>query len=281
MPNSTAPHEQDSHGAAARRLAVLGFGKLASALVRGCLATGFLSAGEIVVWARSDRRMAEAKSLGLKLAGVEECARSAHALLLSVKPQFFNELAPRIVPRPQATVISVMAGWSCGQLAQRLNVAHVIRAMPNVAAEVRAAVTALSIPESCPPASRDFAVKLFESVGRVELLHETHLDAATAISSSGLAYLCLFIEAMERAAVRLGLPADVSKSLSLDVLQGVAKSVASGRIDPAALRASVTSPNGTTAAALAVFESGEFTQLIHRAAQAARDRAAELGRSNA
>lgn len=117
-------------------------------------------------------------------------------------------------------------------------------------------------------------------MGRVELLHESHLNAATAISSSGIAYLCLFIEALERAALQLGLPNDVAKKMSLDVLQGVAQCASNGKADVAALRASVTSPNGTTAAALAVLDAGGFSQLITRAAQAAKDRAAELGQSN-
>jgi pyrroline-5-carboxylate reductase len=90
----------------------------------------------------------------------------------------------------------------------------------------------------------------------------------------------LFIEALERAALQLGLPNDVAKNLSLDVLQGVAKSASTVVFDAATLRASVTSPNGTTAAALAVLNAGEFAQLITRAAQAAKDRAAELGQAN-
>ena len=261
-------------------LAVLGFGKLASAIVRGCISTGFLKASDVVVWARSDARMAQAHALGLKLVDMKTCAHSGNALLLSIKPQFFSELAPQLSVPANTNVISVMAGWTSEQIATRLNVTHVIRAMPNVAAEVQAAVTALSIPKDCPAPAREFAQKLFASVGRVELLHESHLNAATAISSSGIAYLCLFIEALERAALQLGLPNDVAKNLSLDVLQGVAKSASAGAFDAAALRASVTSPNGTTAAALAVLDAGEFSQLIARAAQAAKDRSAQLGQSN-
>ena len=261
-------------------LAVLGFGKLASAIVRGCISTGFLKASDVVVWARSDARMAQAHALGLKLVDMKTCAHSGNALLLSIKPQFFSELAPQLFVPANINVISVMAGWTSEQIATRLNVTHVIRAMPNVAAEVQAAVTALSIPKDCPAPAREFAQKLFASVGRVELLHESHLNAATAISSSGIAYLCLFIEALERAALQLGLPNDVAKNLSHDVLQGVAKSASTVAFDAAALRASVTSPNGTTAAALAVLNAGEFSQLITRAAQAAKDRAAELGQAN-
>jgi pyrroline-5-carboxylate reductase len=261
-------------------LAVLGFGKLASAIVRGCISTGFLKASDVVVWARSDARMAQAHALGLKLVDMKTCAHSGNALLLSIKPQFFSELTSQLSVPANTNVISVMAGWTSEQIATRLNVTHVIRAMPNVAAEVQAAVTALSIPKDCPAPAREFAQKLFASVGRVELLHESHLNAATAISSSGIAYLCLFIEALERAALQLGLPNDVAKNLSLDVLQGVAKSASTVAFDAAALRASVTSPNGTTAAALAVLNAGEFSQLITRAAQAAKDRAAELGQAN-
>jgi len=261
-------------------LAVLGFGKLASAIVRGCISTGFLKASDVVVWARSDARMAQAHALGLKLVDMKTCAHSGNALLLSIKPQFFSELTSQLSVPANTNVISVMAGWTSEQIATRLNVTHVIRAMPNVAAEVQAAVTALSIPKDCLAPAREFAQKLFASVGRVELLHESHLNAATAISSSGIAYLCLFIEALERAALQLGLPNDVAKNLSLDVLQGVAKSASTVAFDAAALRASVTSPNGTTAAALAVLNAGEFSQLITRAAQAAKDRAAELGQAN-
>ena len=261
-------------------LAVLGFGKLASAIVRGCISTGFLKASDVVVWARSDARMAQAHALGLKLVNMKTCAHSGNALLLSIKPQFFSELTSQLSVPANTNVISVMAGWTSEQIATRLNLTHVIRAMPNVAAEVQAAVTALSIPKDCPAPAREFAQKLFASVGRVELLHESHLNAATAISSSGIAYLCLFIEALERAALQLGLPNDVAKNLSLDVLQGVAKSASTVAFDAAALRASVTSPNGTTAAALAVLNAGEFSQLITCAAQAAKDRAAELGQAN-
>jgi pyrroline-5-carboxylate reductase len=261
-------------------LAVLGFGKLASAIVRGCISTGFLKASDVVVWARSDARMAQAHALGLKLVDMKTCAHSGKALLLSIKPQFFSQLAPQLSVPANTNVISVMAGWTSEQIATQLNVTCVIRAMPNVAAEVKAAVTALSIPKDCPALACEFAQKLFASVGRVELLHESHLNAATAISSSGIAYLCLFIEALERAALQLGLPNDVAKNLSIDVLQGVAKSSSTVAFDAATLRASVTSPNGTTAAALAVLNAGEFAQLITRAAQAAKDRAAELGQTN-
>jgi pyrroline-5-carboxylate reductase len=261
-------------------LAVLGFGKLASAIVRGCISTGFLKASDVVVWARSDARMAQAHALGLKLVDMKTCAHSGKALLLSIKPQFFSQLAPQLSVPANTNVISVMAGWTSEQIATQLNVTCVIRAMPNVAAEVKAAVTALSIPKDCPALACEFAQKLFASVGRVELLHESHLNAATAISSSGIAYLCLFIEALERAALQLGLPNDVAKNLSIDVLQGVAKSASTVAFDAATLRASVTSPNGTTAAALAVLNAGEFAQLITRAAQAAKDRAAELGQAN-
>ena len=280
MSTSSQHQNPASSNGTPNTLAVLGFGKLASAIVRGCISTGFLKASDVVVWARSDARMAQAHALGLKLVDMKTCAHSGNALLLSIKPQFFSELTSQLSVPANTNVISVMAGWTSEQIATRLNVTHVIRAMPNVAAEVQAAVTALSIPKDCPAPAREFAQKLFASVGRVELLHESHLNAATAISSSGIAYLCLFIEALERAALQLGLPNDVAKNLSLDVLQGVAKSASTVAFDAAALRASVTSPNGTTAAALAVLNAGEFSQLITRAAQAAKDRAAELGQAN-
>lgn len=280
MPTASQhPHSSVGDGAE-YTLAVLGFGKLASAIVSGCITTGFLKASDVAVWARSDARMAQAHALGLKLVDMNTCAHSGAALLLSIKPQFFSEIAPQLYVPANTNVISVMAGWTTEGIQARLKVNHVIRAMPNVAAQVRAAVTALSITKECPITAREFAIKLFTCVGRVEQLHESHLDAVTAISGSGIAYLCLFMESLERAAIQLGLPHEVARSLTNDVLHGVAASASAGTLDMATLRASVTSPHGTTAAALAVLNEGEFSQLITRAAQAAKNRAVELGQTH-
>ena len=125
MPNSSSPQQVPANASAQHTLAVLGFGKLASAIVRGCVSTGVLKASDIVVWARSDARMAQAHSMGLKLVDMNTCAHSGHALLLSIKPQFFSELAPQLCVNANTNVMSVMAGWSAEHIGARLKVKHV------------------------------------------------------------------------------------------------------------------------------------------------------------
>ncbi len=255
------------------QLAVAGFGKIGSAITRGALTAGVVQKHQVVVWARSKERQAEAQSFGLALAPWPDVLRLAPNILLALKPQALADMTATHHPiAKDATVISVIAGWTCSALAQRLGVQRVIRAMPSVGASVRASTTAIATTD----ADATFATQLFSAVGPVVHVPEALIDAATAITSSGVAYACLFIESLQNAAEEMGVSKEAARLLALGAADAAVACLRAGDISAAALRNSVTSPAGTTAAALRVLTDGGFESLIRNAAMAARDRAAEL-----
>ena len=258
-------------------LAIAGFGKLGSALARGAIAAGVVRPEQVVVWARSEARQAEARSLGVLLAGWPEVMRSARHVLLALKPQVFAEMTAQRPPlHAEALVISVMGGWRAADLGARLGTDRVVRAMPTIAASQRASTTALCLPPALSEEDAAFAQRLFESVGTVVRMHETHIDAATATCGSGVGFACLFLEALERAARQAGVPEAEARALALGALQGAVAGVRAGA-SPAELRAAVTSPSGTTFAGLEALRAGAFESLVAQAVEAARARAAQLG----
>jgi len=259
-------------------LAVAGFGKLGSAIVRGAVAAGVVRASEVTVWARSETRQAEARQMGLRLAKWPDVTAAAPRVLLALKPQVFAEMtAERPSIDPGALVMSVMGGWSAAGIAARLGVPSVVRAMPTIAAQVRASTTALCVPVGLPEAQAGFARSLFESIGMVVPMPESLIDAATAACGSGVGFACLFIEALEAAAARAGADAETARALALGAVEGAARSLRERDTTATELRAQVTSPNGTTAAGLAALQEGGFEALVTRAFDAARSRAVELG----
>ncbi len=258
-------------------LAVAGFGKLGSAVVRGAVAAGVVRPEQVVVWARSEARRQEALSLGVRLAEWPEVMNAAPRVLLALKPQVFAEMAAqRPVMQPGALVISVMGGWRAADLGARLGTDRVIRAMPTIAAAQRASTTALCMPSGMAAEDAAFAESLFRSVGSVVPMPEMQVDAATATCGSGVGFVALFMEALERAAQEAGVPAPQARALALGAVEGAAACVRAGAA-PQELRAAVTSPAGTTFAGLEALRSGDFEPLVRRAVQAAQARAAELG----
>lgn len=259
-------------------LTILGFGRLGSAIARGVVRAGVLQAADMVVVDTDPARMHEASAFGLRTMPIEQALGEACRVLVAVKPQAFGMVtAQRGHLHANTTVISVMAGWRRKAIARELGARHVIRAMPTVAATVGASTTALSMGAELPAEEAAFARRLFAAIGTVIEIDEAHLDAATACGASGVAYACLLVEALESAALRMGVPAEAARALAMGALEGVAASWRHAAVAPSDLRASVTSPAGTTAAALAALRHGGFEELVERAAVAARDRARELG----
>ncbi|MFM1830191.1 MAG: hypothetical protein RLZZ558_531 [Planctomycetota bacterium] len=261
-----------------RRLAVAGFGKLGSALVQGALQAGVVRAADVVVWARSEQRRRQAESMGLAAEPWPALVRDTSHLLLALKPQVFAEMTAQRPPLlPTTGVISVMGGWSVAHVGQRLGTDRVIRAMPNVGAAVRCSTTAVVIPESVPPQDAAFAMDLFGSVGAVLHVPESLMDTVTAVGASGVAYVCRMIEAMQRGAESLGASPAVARGLALGAADAaVALLRSEPHAQPQQVRERVTSPGGTTAAAMGVLESGGFETLVMQAVQAAQDRARSL-----
>ena len=146
------------HNAPMQALAVAGFGKLGSAIVRGAVAAGVVRPGEVTVWARSEARQDEARAMGLRLAPRPEVMAAAPRVLLALKPQVFATMtAERPTLAPDALVMSVMGGWSASNIGARLGTGAVVRAMPTIAAQVRASTTALCVPAGTAAGHAAFA----------------------------------------------------------------------------------------------------------------------------
>jgi pyrroline-5-carboxylate reductase len=210
-----------------------------------------------------------------------EAAMNADLVVLAVKPQDMADAARGIagvLAERRRIVVSVAAGIRLGDLARWLGPGvPAVRAMPNRPALIGAGVTALYAGEGVTPDDRRAVERLMIAAGEsVWLDDESQMDAATAISGSGPAYFFLLVEALEAAGIELGLPHETARRLAAETARGAGRMAAESGLEPATLREQVTSKGGTTAAALAVFESAGIRDIVGRAAAAAAQRSAEL-----
>ncbi len=265
-------------------IAFIGGGNMASSLIGGLLADGFPA--ERIQVADPDReRLAElAAAFRVRIAADNRSAAEvADAVVLAVKPQQMREVAEELAPtiRQRGSLcISIAAGVREPDLSRWLggNVA-VVRTMPNTPALVQSGATALFANRHVSKAQRDLAESLMRAVGMTQWLDDEQLmDAVTALSGSGPAYFFLLIEMLEEAGVKLGLPANTARLLTLQTALGAAKMALESKEDAKLLRQRVTSPGGTTERALQVFEQGGIRDLVDRAVAAAAERAGELGK---
>lgn len=205
--------------------------------------------------------------------------------VLAVKPQVMRQVCESLQAQAQAdkpVALSVAAGITAEQVQRWLggDVA-VIRAMPNTPALLGAGVTGLFANALVSEAARQRATQLLSAAGAtVWIEDENQMDAVTAVSGSGPAYIFLFAEAMEAAAQAEGLPADAARTLVLQTILGAARMLTESDVDPAELRRRVTSPNGTTHAAIESFQAGGLEALVAKSMHAARVRGQELSAAN-
>lgn len=210
---------------------------------------------------------------------VEAAEAAPQAVVLAIKPQLLDAvtapLANRVVP--ETLLVSILAGVRHASLSARFK-ARIVRAMPNTPARLGLGTTALF--GEVAPDSRDMAESLMAAVGRVHWIESEELfDAITAVSGSGPAYLFRFIEAMEAAAVAAGIPQVLAADLALETVTGAAALAARREASPGVLREQVTSPNGTTAAGLAVLDGDRaLTSLLSATVAAAAARSRELAK---
>jgi pyrroline-5-carboxylate reductase len=269
---------------AAAEILLVGFGNMGQALVRGWLGRG-RAADHVIVVDPMPAARAVATELGVTAApDVGAVKRTGHdVVVIAVKP---NQVATvlsacaRIVTA-RTVFLSIAAGKTIAQLGAGLGAAAVVRAMPNTPAAVGHGMTALVANNAVTTAQRALCTELLSAVGAVAWLEdERHMDAVTGVSGSGPAYVFLFIECLEHAAVEVGLDPKLARALALATVAG-AGAYAAGTDAPAAeLRRRVTSPNGTTQAALDVLlaEPG-LRELVTRAVRAATERSRELSRA--
>jgi pyrroline-5-carboxylate reductase len=263
-------------------IAFIGGGNMASALIAGLLADGLPADRLIVAEPESQKRDALRASHGVTaVVDNADAATRAGTIVLAVKPQVLRPVAEQLsatLATRRPLVISIAAGIRCDSLQRWLGGAlPIVRAMPNTPAMVQSGATAMFATAAVTDQQRDQAESLLRAVGLTCWVdEESAIDAVTALSGSGPAYHFLVIEAMQAAAVRLGLPVETARLLGLQTALGAARMALESRESAEELRRRVTSPGGTTEAAIAVLEQGGLRPLFEQALEAARDRSITL-----
>jgi pyrroline-5-carboxylate reductase len=260
---------------------IIGAGNMADALVRGLLGRAVVPPDRCIVTNRSNdvrlARFARDWSVDTTRDKVR-LLRDAEVIVLAVKPADVPAVLREIAPHMEARhlVISVAAGIPLSTIEAALVETAVVRTMPNTSAAVGASITAVCGGRRAEDAHVAVARTLFEAVGRVVVVPERFFDAVTGLSGSGPAYIYLLAEAMIEAAEREGIERDVALALVSQTILGAGRMLVETGDDPAALRARVTSPGGTTMAGVEALVDGDFPGTVVRAVARATRRAAEL-----
>jgi len=268
-----------------RMLGVIGAGNMGEALIRGALKTGVMQRERIV----ASRRTAPALQGLQETLGVAtttdnaELLRSSDVILLCVKPQGFRELieATRASFRPDHVIISIMAGIGTQQIEDAIGLPlPIIRVMPNTPALVGEGMSPYCQGRHANGEHALLTAELFSAVGKTVHVEEELMDPITATSGSGPAYMFYLVENMQKTAQQMGVPEHLALALVQQTMLGAAKLLMESQNTAMELRRKVTSPGGTTAAAIAQFEEGGLEKLVDSALRAACKRAEELGESS-
>ncbi|MBN8921394.1 MAG: pyrroline-5-carboxylate reductase [Rhizobiales bacterium] len=260
-------------------LLLVGAGKMGGAMLEGWLALGLAPERVAVIEPQPAPEIAALASRGLVL-NPAEGATHASVVVAAVKPQMAAEALPAIAGRvgPQTLVVSIMAGKTLGFLGEMLPGAAAVRAMPNTPAAIGRGIT-VAVPNArVTSGQRGIAHALLAATGKVEwVADEGLIDAVTAVSGSGPAYVFLLAECLAAAGRDAGLPAELADTLARETVAGSGELLHRSPLDPATLRKNVTSPGGTTAAALGVLMAeGGLGLLMRKAVLAATERSREL-----
>ena len=261
---------------------LVGAGKMGVALARGWLDAGLPPSNLIIVHPRPGAALLElAEDYELTLS-TEASGLTPNVLVVGVKPQVMDGVLESLAPviAPHTLVVSIAAGIDLARLASKAGTQRIVRSMPNTPVQVRKGITGV-VPGPDVAAEDRMAIDaLFSASGMVVWLdEEPQIDALTAVSGSGPAYVFHMVEALAAAGKRQGLPDAVAEQLARGTVVGAAALMDAGTVSPTVLRENVTSPKGATAAGLAVLmgEPG-LTELMDSTVNATRQRAEELGR---
>jgi pyrroline-5-carboxylate reductase len=264
------------------QLGIIGCGNMAEAIARGVLGGNFLPHSAVVA---SDvvfgRRQHFTRNLGITTAADNAVPAGCPRVLLAVKPQKMAEVLGEIAPAvsPNATVISIAAGITTSYLDEGLGGrGRIVRVMPNTPMLVGAGISAIAAGPRAEKSDLRWVEKLFGVCGRTVVVDEKMMDAVTAVSGSGPAYIFYLLEAMIEAGVAEGLDADSAKLLAEQTCAGASRLMLETGQQPQALRAQVTSPGGTTQRAIETMEAAGVKDALIRAIRAAAQCSRELGR---
>ncbi len=259
----------------------IGGGNMAEALIKGIIQNSKFKIQNILVSEpREDRRKYLGQTYGIKTTSDnKDVASNTEIIILAVKPQNMEDVLTEIseIITDEKTVVSIAAGITLAYLQSKLKTTKLMRVMPNTPALVQKGMSVISLC-SCLPMEIVAPVRdIFLSIGKVMHLPEKHMDAVTALSGSGPAFIAFFVECLINAGEKMGLSSDDASELAIQTLIGTSRLLESG-ITPTKLREMVTSPGGTTAAGLKTFEQMGFQSIIIEALQSALNRGRELGR---
>lgn len=267
-----------------KKIGFIGGGNMASSLINGLIVSGHAAHSLWVSDINADVVSTLSEKLGVNsTTSNDELVNAVDVVVLAVKPQNLADVAKHIAPliqQKQSLVVSIAAGISQNSLSRWLgNDVAIVRCMPNTPALVLTGATALHANEQVTIEQRDLAENILRAVGiALWVEQESELDAVTAVSGSGPAYFFLLMEAMENAAVQLGLTEQTARLLVQQTALGAAKIALESSESPAQLRQRVTSPGGTTQRAIETFEQAGFAELVTKALHAARDRSIEMSK---
>jgi pyrroline-5-carboxylate reductase len=264
-----------------RRIAILGAGKIGEALVAGLLSSGWSKPGDLVVTARRTERLEELRdAYGVEATDSNVTAvEGAELVVIAVKPQDIEALLGEIghLLTGSQTVISIAAAIPTALIERHLSDAvPVVRAMPNTPATVHEGMAGITAGAHAGEEHLQRAEELLAHVGRTVRVTESSMDAITAVSGSGPAYFALLAESMIEAGILLGLSREISTELVVQTMLGTATLLRDGKMHPVELREMVTSPGGTTIAAIRELEQAGVRAAFLNAIQAAMQRSKEL-----
>ncbi|MRN53326.1 pyrroline-5-carboxylate reductase [Paenibacillus monticola] len=263
-----------------------GAGSMAEAIVRGMISRSVVSSDNIIMLNRSgSERLAELRSrygvIGSNDSGQKtEYLRNAPVIVLAMKPKDAAEALRSLGPILSANqlIVSVIAGLSIRTIQGLLGTQQpIVRTMPNTSSSIGLGATGISFSKQVDENGRRLALNIFEAVGLTTVIDEERMETLTGISGSGPAYIYYMMEAMIAAGIRGGLPVEQSTELTVQTVLGAARMVQQTGETPAALRKKVTSPNGSTQAALEVLDKGEFFETVIAAVNRCAERSREMG----
>jgi len=269
-----------------QKIGFIGGGNMASSLISGLIASGHSPQHLWVSDINPETLKTLAKNLNVNTsASNDELINAVDVIVLAVKPQALSSVAKSaaaLIQQKKSLVVSIAAGISQNSLSQWLGAdTAIVRCMPNTPALVLTGATALHANTTVSAEQRDLAENIMRSVGIALWVNdESELDAVTAVSGSGPAYYFLLMEAMEKAALELGLNEVTARLLVQQTALGAAKIALESSESPEQLRKRVTSAGGTTQQAIETFEKGGFTELVSKALHAARDRSIEMSKQS-
>jgi pyrroline-5-carboxylate reductase len=265
----------------------VGAGSMAEAIVKGLVSSGIVAASDITMCNRGNEerllQLRETYAVQTAVYGDDDFhtkLKSANVIVLAMKPKDAGEALKALSPhlRKEQLLVSVIAGLSIATISDIIGAdIPVVRTMPNTSSTIGLGATGIAFSQIVNESQRDLSLHMFQSTGITVVVDEPLLDVVTGVSGSGPAYLYYMMEAMIRAGEQLGLSPEVARQLTVQTVIGAGEMVKQTGELPEALRHKVTSPNGTTQAALETMAAHHFQPTVEAAVKRASERAGELG----